>query len=275
MNILSIDIGIKHLAHCLLHLDNNKVTILDWEIINLTNEEPPICQTCGKKATYESSAGKYCKIHIRKQPYCLMSKEYPLENLSKKSFSDLIKIVEHYQITNPLVDLECNSKNKTLLLKDIKKIKNTKIWMPIKKCITKEYDLVTLGKTIQSKYNERFNNYTIDTILIENQLGNIAPRMKCIQGMVTQYFIMKNHEKIEFVSATNKLKRFIGKSSKYAERKKKGIEVTKQSLDKHEELMNWNSHFANHKKKDDLADGFLQGIWYIENNILNAEYLKL
>ena len=25
MNILSIDIGIKHLAHCLLHLENNKV----------------------------------------------------------------------------------------------------------------------------------------------------------------------------------------------------------------------------------------------------------
>ena len=221
MNILSIDIGIKHLAHCLLHLENNKVTILDWEVINLTNEEPPICQTCGTKATYESSAGKYCKIHIRKQPYCLMSKDYPLENLSKKSFSELINIVEHYQKTNPLVDLECNSKNKTLLLKQIKNIKDTKMWMPIKKCITKEYDLVTLGKTIQSKYDERFNNYTIDTILIENQLGNIAPRMKCIQGMVTQYFIMKNQDKIEFVSATNKLKRFIGKSSKYAERKKK------------------------------------------------------
>ena len=69
--------------------------------------------------------------------------------------------------------------------------------------------------------------------------------------------------------------RFIGKSSKYAERKKKGIEITKQCLDKHEELITWKSHFENHKKKDDLADGFLQGIWYIENNILNAEYLKL
>ena len=39
--------------------------------------------------------------------------------------------------------------------------------------------------------------------------------------------------------------------------------------------MNWKSHFEDHKKKDDLADSFLQGIWYIENNILNAEYLKL
>jgi len=275
MNILSIDIGIKNLAHCLLHLENNKLTIVDWEVVNLTNEEPPICQTCGKKATYESNAGRYCKIHIRKHPYCLMSNEYPLEKLSKKTLNELIEIVEHYQKNNPQVNLEYNSKNKTVLLKDIKQIKDTKMWMPIKKCITKEYDLVTLGKTIQTKYDERFKNYTIDTILIENQLGNIAPRMKCIQGMVTQYFIMKNQYKIEFVSATNKLKRFIGKSSKYAERKKKGIEVTKQSLDTHEELVNWKCHFVDHKKKDDLADGFLQGIWYIENNILNAEYLKL
>tara|TARA_B100001758_G_scaffold247874_1_gene267981 strand:+ start:18660 stop:19487 length:828 start_codon:yes stop_codon:yes gene_type:complete len=275
MNILSIDIGIKHLAHCLLHLENNKVTIIDWEVINLTNEEPPKCQICGKKASYECPEGSYCKIHIRKQPYCLMSKEYPLEKLSKKSLPELIKIVEHYQKINPQVNLECNTKNKTVLLKDIKQIKDTKMWVPIKKCTTKEYDLVTLGKTIQTKYDERFKNYTIDTILIENQLGNIAPRMKCIQGMVTQYFIMKNQYKIEFVSAMNKLKRFIEKSSKYAERKKKGIDVTKQSLDTHEELSSWKSHFMHHKKKDDLADGFLQGIWYIENNILNAEYLKL
>ena len=275
MNILSIDIGIKHLAHCLLHLEHNKVTILDWEVINLTNEEPPICQTCGKKASYESSAGSYCKIHIRKHPYCLMSKEYPLEKLSKKTLNELIEIIEHYQMNNPQVNLDCNTKNKTTLLKDIKQIKNTKMWIPIKKCTTKEYDLVTLGKTIQNKYDDRFKNYTIDTILIENQLGNIAPRMKCIQGMVTQYFIMKNQYKIEFVSAMNKLKRFIGKNSKYAERKKKGIDVTKQCLDTHEELLKWKSHFVGHKKKDDLADGFLQGIWYIENNILNAEYLKL
>ena len=59
MNILSIDIGIKHLAHSLLHLENNKVTILDWEVINLTDEEPVKCLLCDNKATYNLSL-----IHI-------------------------------------------------------------------------------------------------------------------------------------------------------------------------------------------------------------------
>ena len=34
--------------------------------------------------------------------------------------------------------------------------------------------------------------------------------MKTLQGMIAQYFIMKNKTSIEFVSSTNKLKLFIG-----------------------------------------------------------------
>lgn len=275
MNILSIDIGIKNLAHCLLHLENNKVTIVDWEVVNLTKEEPVKCEMCENKATYTCSKGSYCKIHTRKLPYFIPSKEYPLEKLSNKTLPELIEIADHYRDTKPWVGLKYNTKSKTSLLKDLKQIKDTKLFTSTTKSKTKDFDVVTLGKTIRDKYDERFKHYTIDTILIENQLGNIAPRMKSIQGMVIQYFIMKNQDKIECISATNKLKRFIGKSSKYAERKKKGMEVTKQSLEIHEELCEWKSHYASHKKKDDLADSFLQGIWYIEHNILNAEYLKL
>ena len=29
----------------------------------------------------------------------------------------------------------------------------------------------------------------------------------------------------------------------------------------------WHPFFINHKKQDDLADSFLQGIWYINNKI--------
>ena len=28
----------------------------------------------------------------------------------------------------------------------------------------------------------------------------------------------------------------------------------------------WIEHFNTHKKKDDLADSFLQGLWFIKNN---------
>ena len=38
MIIISIDVGIKNLAYCILQL-NEKIEILDWNIINLTNIE--------------------------------------------------------------------------------------------------------------------------------------------------------------------------------------------------------------------------------------------
>jgi hypothetical protein len=33
-----------------------------------------------------------------------------------------------------------------------------------------------------------------------------------------------------------------------------------------ERYPDWLAHFSHHKKKDDLADAFLQGNWYINKN---------
>jgi hypothetical protein len=108
--------------------------------------------------------------------------------------------------------------------------------------------------------------------------------MKTVQGMISQYFIMRNQDiQIEFVSSANKLKgqeivnvadsddeKEMGENQvkvkhSYSDRKKMGI---KYCLD----LINGTDHvnfFKNHKKQDDLADSFLQGIWYINNKINN------
>jgi hypothetical protein len=52
--------------------------------------------------------------------------------------------------------------------------------------------------------------------------GPIANRMKTLQGMIAQYFIMNNVINIEFISACNKLKDFnTNKNTTYSERKKK------------------------------------------------------
>ena len=214
-------------------------------------------------------------MHTRKLPYFIELKDNPLENLTKKNLEQLIELMDVYQKSKPGTLIELDAQNKTRILKSMKEFKKTKMFSPIKKVKTKDFDIVTLGKTINEKYTTRFSTFTIDKVLIENQLGTIAPRMKTIQGMVSQYFIMKGVDDIDFVSAGNKLKRFIGKNSQYSERKKKGIEVTLLGLEKDQGIKEWKSHFLTHKKKDDLADAYLQGLWYIENNILNAEYLKL
>ena len=115
--------------------------------------------------------------------------------------------------------------------------------------------------------------------------------------MISQYFIDCNNYNIKFISATNKLKPFISKESKYIndykdyndvndvkdskdikdvkekklsynERKKLSIYYTKQLLE-HKNMSQDLAFFIKHSKKDDLADCFLQGIYYLENfNVL-------
>lgn len=208
MKVLSIDIGIKNLAHCLFNV-NNGIHIIGWDVINLTNEYK--CKICNKKAIYQENYDYFCKKHKT---------------------------------------LNCNDLNY------------------VKSC---DYNLKDLGITLKEKYDLIFKDHQIDIILIENQIGPLANRMKTLQGMIIQYWIMKNVTNINCISSSNKLKLFIKGKTSYKERKAKSIEITKIIL-----MQEWLDHFNSHKKKDDLADTFLQGIWYFyQNKLINAEYLKL
>jgi hypothetical protein len=133
-----------------------------------------------------------------------------------------------------------------------------------------DVSLIDIGKHIQHNFDARFLPFeTIDTVIIENQISPIASRMKTIQGMIAQYFIMSSLHvsNIEFISASNKLTLLkdipvaidVIKDAKitYKERKSQGIALCKTYLDASQL-----EYFEKHKKKDDLADAFLQGIWF-------------
>jgi regulator of replication initiation timing len=70
----------------------------------------------------------------------------------------------------------------------------------------------------------------VTTVIIENQISTIATRMKSIQAMLAQYFIMRNTEiAIEFVSSANKLKEFTQENRENKEKEKdkdKGVKQT-------------------------------------------------
>ena len=138
-------------------------------------------------------------------------------------------------------------------------------------------DLVSIGVAIKKQFDTHFSDIIndIDHIVIENQISPIATRMKTIQGMIMQYFIMKGITSITFASAINKLKAFtIDKKTSYKDRKKLGIEVTKKILNLLP-LLNTNiDYFINHQKKDDLADSFLQGVWYLQS-IKKLDLIKI
>jgi hypothetical protein len=127
-------------------------------------------------------------------------------------------------------------------------------------------DLITIGRNMHRRFDALPHIASgIDVVIIENQLSTLATRMKTLQGMITQYFIMRGVPDIRFISATNKLKLFLDTGDKaedcYADRKKRSIEITRSLLSAH--AQEHRALFEKHKKKDDLADCFLQGMWWL------------
>lgn len=122
--------------------------------------------------------------------------------------------------------------------------------------------MVDLGKGLFTALETIIDK--IDLILIENQIGQNAIRMKALQGMITMYFISKGKSNIQYWNAGNKLKRFLKTKTTYAQRKKIGIKLTNYLLEEHfpEQIV----YFKAHKKKDDLADCFLQLFDYLGKN---------
>jgi hypothetical protein len=277
MKIISFDVGIKNMGYCIFDLSNSVPYIAQWEIMDLIEENNTTMECshilknnkkCNKKATYKKNTTYFCNVHSKQCKYWLPSKEFTKGKLNKKTIDELLQLCKQYHIAvEKYTKQECCIKLVEFYNNNVlEKLDNKK-----KKC--DEYDLVHLGKRIKYYCDNRINSDVIDYVLIENQISPIANRMKTIQGMLAQYFIMKNDNvKIIFVSSQNKLKYFDKHidptaTSTYKANKKNGIFYCNELLShKYDYLQNWKSTLEV-KKKDDLADAFLQGIWYIENKI--------
>jgi hypothetical protein len=270
MKILSIDVGMKCLAYCLFSLDGDKCTIDKWGILDLCNEKKYKCcginkknkQPCEKNSKFYKNNQYYCKIHAKKQELKMPANELKRTCIMKAKLGELKCLCEKYDF------IKENSK---------KKLKKTEYQNIILSELDKHYleflstvktssiNMVTYGKRMKQGFENLLKDIKIDHVIVENQIGPLALRMKTLQGMIMQHFIEKDCETIEEISAANKLKDYLTKKkTKYSERKKLSIEITKKKLEEKNELHNWITHFIQHKKKDDLADSFLQGLWYIK-----------
>ena len=73
-------------------------------------------------------------------------------------------------------------------------------------------------------------------------------------------------DELEEVQVTELSVALEGKTT-YDERKKKGIEVTRKLLEENANNYSmWFDKFTKHTKKDDLADAYLQALWYTRVN---------
>lgn len=111
----------------------------------------------------------------------------------------------------------------------------------------------------------------VDCLVIENQIGNVAVRMKSIQEMTTVIAVFAGVSHIHPVSSSGKLTNTrVDRSDApstnvtYRERKLDGVERVNQWL-KTDSLSVWKDQFTAAKKKDDMADSFLQAMWFLRN----------
>jgi hypothetical protein len=191
--------------------------------------------------------------------------------LNKQKQQNLVDLAIKYKLI-VLYNSNITTYKKAQLTEMLNNYSKNNCFLPVEKGNASKVDLVTIGRNIQHRFDDILCDYllTIDTIIIENQIGPIANKMKTIQGMLSQYFIMKNNNiSVDFISATNKLKDFIDKTIKmdYKERKKLGVQTCSNFVSNDAQFSEWSSFFSKHQKKDDLSDCFLQGLWYIKNFI--------
>jgi hypothetical protein len=270
MNILSIDVGMKNLAICLFHItDELNYKIKCWDVLDLCNEKKYTCgektkngKICNKNAKFTKNNKYYCKIHAKDKKYKIPPQELKMKKIKKLKIASLKKLADKYSIKY--------EKEKKVEIQELFEIKLEKDYFDnILSLKTKDFNLVQYGRNLKKIFNETFKDINIDGVIVENQIGPLAMRMKTLQGMIMQHFIEKDIPLVEEVSASNKLKEFLGtKKTTYAERKKHSINITKNILNENNFLAKWVEPFNNHKKKDDLADSFLQGRWYLKNTIL-------
>jgi hypothetical protein len=288
MKLVSFDVGIKNMAYCFFDISGENIGVKDWNVINLmpdANKNTVLCncnitikgnkkkdikptvKPCGNKAKYTKNELYFCERHAKTCNLLMPSKSHKCGSLNKMKTDELKQFASSFNIIP--------ENTKKFIVKQMLEYFDKHSLEPIlkSKSNASNIDLITIGKNIKIEF-DKVDFSQVECVIIENQISPIANRMKSIQGMLAQYFIMRHDSiQIEFLSSSNKLKGFEKEhdtvDSNYKQHKMDAVFHTKRILE-NPFFSSWKSHVIEHKKIDDLADAFLQGLWYFKkHNIIN------
>jgi hypothetical protein len=287
MKFLSFDVGIRNLSYCIGNFDEDtkELTIEEWNIINLIEDELDAQQLC-------SHVGK-TKHHIKCKKFANFmianGKEYFCKTHKKNYKKYIPPIIKKINVDKKCCEENCNKKVKYEV--NMRHIcsshksqieKNFKDNFSLKKVKTikcKDYPIDKLADKMIKILDEKYQHFfQCNIVLIELQ-PTTNPKMKSISNYLSMYFrIRGKHDKvfnsqmedILYYRATNKLE--FNKSNTddnkdtYKNRKKTSIENVNDYLDSKNDMEN-KEKFNTHKKKDDLSDALLQILSYLKKNI--------
>jgi hypothetical protein len=288
--------------------DPGCLEIIDWNVVDLMDTSDNVDVTkkctvtlknkkiCGRKSKYEKGEHCFCEKHAKTCEYIIPNKECSPAYFKKLKIGEL----QQKMVDSGIPGMLTSDKRPQLL----EKIQNyytnhCLVLIVTKKKRADECSLISIGQRIKQLFDAIPAMRDVTHVIIENQISSIASRMSIIQGLLTQYFIMRHDDTVidplwdstlttpthkpplvlEFISSKNKLKMFSEKqivtkttttSQKYRQHKTDSIAYSKQILEKYPKLGSW-LPVLDTTKKDDLADCFLQGIWYVykDKNVLS------
>lgn len=229
---VSFDIGIINLAYCILHESGQ---ILDWGLVNMADGNTKL--TCSHKLTSGQNKGKTCttKAHY-------VHSDNSRKGLCKVHHRNHIDKQDY--VRNMTVDNCSEMELKLKLFQALPKIPGL----------------------LQSS-----------NVLIENQPIKAREKIKGIAHSIFDYCVLRsldqsdvNFNYIGFVDAGNKLTMYDGPpvschlKTQYARNKWYGKYYCEYFLGtKKSDQKAALRYYSTHSKKDDLADSYLQGLWYI------------
>jgi len=244
MRLISFDIGIRNMAYCIFDTASTtdpahaSPTISEWTVLNVgelptanTTTTTHKCSCMTKPKSAKSSAQScthpakyadptntkyYCMTHAKTSGFLLPKKAHEPAALKKRKAQDLYAFLQPFvsaatpatTATPPPQPHPFTKKQDALdFAKNYFETHSLKLLDQPTSQNVKEIDLLTIGRNIKTLFDQSPQMAQVTHVIIENQISPLANRMKTIQGMVAQYFIMKNPAiQIEFISSANKLK---------------------------------------------------------------------